>query len=85
MSKADDEVAFERLRWQCRRGLLELDYLLEAYLERLYPVVDENERDGFERLLRHPDPDLQQWLIDGRASHDPSLKPVIEHIRQIRL
>ncbi|MFC1339273.1 MAG: hypothetical protein G8D28_09095 [gamma proteobacterium symbiont of Phacoides pectinatus] len=40
-----------KLRWQCRRGMLELDYALSEFLEALYPALDEEEQRGFVRLL----------------------------------
>lgn len=44
-----DELA--RLRWQCRRGTKELDFLLNCYLETGYLVADQGERDLFLELL----------------------------------
>ena len=66
---ADDEVA--QLRWQCRRGMLELDYVLERYLETHYRNVDSNERALFRELLTAQDPELQAWLLNGVAHDDP--------------
>ncbi|MFZ2404590.1 MAG: succinate dehydrogenase assembly factor 2 [Methylobacter sp.] len=44
-----DELA--RLKWQCRRGTKELDFLLSRYLETGYLVADQAERDLFVELL----------------------------------
>jgi antitoxin CptB len=74
----------ERLRWQCRRGLLELDYLLEAFLDTLYPTLSAAEQEQFIRLLACPDPDLQAWIIGEATPDDPSLLPVVERLRRIR-
>lgn len=75
----------ERLRWQCRRGLLELDYLLEAFLDTLYPTLPDADKALFIRLLACPDPDLQAWLIGEVMPDDPALLPVVQQLRQIRL
>jgi antitoxin CptB len=48
-----DELA--RLRWQCRRGTKELDFLLNRYLETGYLVADQEERELFVELLRQED------------------------------
>ncbi len=40
-----------RLKWQCRRGTKELDFLLNRYLETGYLVADQGERDLFVELL----------------------------------
>ena len=33
-----------QLRWQCRRGMKELDTLLTAYLETRYDIADDTEK-----------------------------------------
>ena len=56
----------DRLRWQCRRGLLELDCIFEDYLEQRYPTASEDEQRMFRNILDQQDPDLQAWiLLDG--------------------
>ena len=57
----------ERIRWRCRRGLLELDIVLARFLEGAFPALGAAEVDAFKRLLELPDNDL--WdLISGRLS-----------------
>ncbi|MDP1772524.1 MAG: succinate dehydrogenase assembly factor 2 [Methylobacter sp.] len=48
-----DELA--RLKWQCRRGTKELDFLLNRYLETGYLAADQGERDLFVQLLGFED------------------------------
>ena len=55
-------AAYNRLRWQCRRGLLELDLVLHAFVEREYAKLTLSERDDFARLLEMPDQTLFAWL-----------------------
>ena len=71
------------LRWQCRRGLLELDYLLEAFLDRGYDTLDEAEKGRFADLLRNADPDLQAWLVHARPP-PADLAGLIARIRETR-
>jgi antitoxin CptB len=52
-----------RLQWRCRRGMKELDLLLEAYLRHRYPHAPDAEQRAFEQLLEQPDPDLAGWLL----------------------
>ncbi len=56
-----DELA--RLKWQCRRGTKELDFLLNRYLETGYLVADQGERDLFVELLGMGDDELMGVLI----------------------
>ena len=60
----------ERLRWQCRRRMLELDYLLEEFLDQQFPSLDTDEQSEFVRLLGEADQDLQRWLVLGISPAD---------------
>ena len=73
----------EQLRWQCRRGMLELDYVLNRFLEAHYEAVDEGEKARFRDLLTAQDPELQAWLLNGIAHPDPGFRPLIARIRGI--
>ncbi|PPK75188.1 antitoxin CptB [Methylobacter tundripaludum] len=56
-----DELA--RLKWQCRRGTKELDFLLNRYLETGYLVADQEERELFVELLGMEDDELSAVLM----------------------
>nr|WP_274600225.1 succinate dehydrogenase assembly factor 2 [Thiocystis violacea] len=56
-----------RLRWQCRRGMLELDHLLSRFLELGYRDLSEADRLLFARLLGEQDQDLHNWLVSRSA------------------
>jgi len=56
----------DRIRWHCRRGLLELDLLLERFLERHLNTLDEGQMGVFKELLAYEDNDLLD-LVMGRA------------------
>jgi antitoxin CptB len=72
-----------RLRWQCRRGMLELDCILERYLDDHYAQVDAAEQQQFQVLLTAQDPELQQWLLNGQPHPDPAFHALITRIRGI--
>jgi len=71
-----------RLRWQCRRGLLELDLLLSRFLEARYPELSAAEQHQFRRLLEYPDPTLLAW-IQGQEPPPDSLKNLMNKIMQV--
>ncbi|MBI1395925.1 MAG: hypothetical protein GC151_08080 [Betaproteobacteria bacterium] len=55
----------DRVRWRCRRGLLELDLILTRFMESRYGALAPRERDIFLGLLELADNEL--WdLIAGR-------------------
>jgi len=55
----------QRLRWHCRRGLLELDYIFKDFLDTHYLSAPEQEKRAFRELINEQDPDLQAWLLHG--------------------
>ncbi|MDO8350303.1 MAG: succinate dehydrogenase assembly factor 2 [Gallionella sp.] len=55
----------QRVRWRCRRGLLELDIVLGRFVEAHYALLSDKERQIFEEFLDMPDNPL--WdMISGR-------------------
>ena len=58
-----------KLRWRCRRGMKELDVLMNRYLDQRYEQASEEERAVFVDLIDVQDPDLYTWFI-GRAEPD---------------
>lgn len=69
-----------RLRWQCRRGMRELDELLVRYLESRYPGAGEDEKAAFRAVLALPDPELNGYLLQRQTPSSKSIAGVIERI-----
>ncbi len=70
-----------RLRWKCRRGMLELDLLLQGFLDEGYAELDEHGRAAFEALLALPDQTLFELLVSGAPSNDEAQAALIGRIR----
>ena len=68
-------LARHRLKWQCRRGLLELDLILERFLDK-HPA----DRD-IAALLDLPDNDLLDIAMGRSEQYDPKLKDVVARLR----
>ena len=73
----------ETLRWQCRRGMLELDFVLARYLDQHFDQADPDERKRFATLLTAQDPELQLWLLSGEPHPDYDYHDLIRRIRGI--
>lgn len=71
-----------RLRWLCRRGMKELDVMLEAYLARRWPEAPAGEREAFGRLLECQDPELWDWLTGRGLPDEKDLADVVARIRE---
>ena len=56
----------DRVRWRCRRGLLELDLVLGNFLDRCYGGLDADGRRLFDELLEQPDNDLLDLAMGRR-------------------
>ncbi len=69
------------VRWQCRRGMRELDVLLSRWVDQHYDRQAETDKSAFRRLLALPDPELAGYLLAGDRAEDPELARVIERIR----
>ncbi len=54
----------DRILWRCRRGMKELDLLLERFAREHYDRAPEWRRRAFERLLELPDPVLVELLLE---------------------
>jgi antitoxin CptB len=71
-----------RLRWQCRRGLLELDLVLERFLERHGDHLRGEPLASFKALLDYGDNELLD-LIHGRTEcTDSRLTEVLGWMRE---
>ena len=71
-----------RLRWQCRRGMKELDVVLGRYLEHHYASATAVQQAQFRKLLQVPDADLYNRLLGRDATTDPECERFLQLIRQ---
>ena len=77
----DRHVRLGRLRWQCRRALLELDLLFERFWQRYGDTIDLQDEAVLGQLLALDDYDLWALVSGTQKSGDPQLIQMIEHIR----
>ncbi|RDI42691.1 FAD assembly factor SdhE [Aquicella lusitana] len=73
---------FSRLKWACRRGMLELDVLLGNFLEEAYPDLSLADKQRFIALLGQSDQDLYKWLLGREQPADKELVNITEAIRR---
>ena len=78
-----DEPSLAALRWRCRRGMRELDQLMERYLERGWPSADDRERKLFLRLLDCEDDKLWQWCMGQSRPEDAELQAIVDRIIEL--
>lgn len=71
-----------QLRWRCRRGMLELDILLNAFVEKQYAFLDNKQIALFENLLDYPDQTLYELLIGKMQTVDREVAELVSRIRK---
>jgi antitoxin CptB len=72
----------KRLRWRCRRGMRELDLMLEHFLLHRYSAVSTDLQHNFERLLGCEDDQLWDWLRGASLPADGALAEVVLEVRR---
>ena len=71
------------LKWLCRRGVRELDLVLEAWLENGYADAPEPQQAAFAELLAMNDPQLFDLLLGRREAPDAAQQTVVEALRRM--
>ena len=79
MTAADPEAG--RLLWRCRRGMKELDLVLERFARGTLPGASAAERGLLAELLELPDPLLAQYLLGDAAPAGARLAALVTRIR----
>ncbi len=74
------EKNINRVRWGCRRGMLELDLFLLPYFDAHYMTLDKDEQMTFQKLLTAEDPQLQLWFMQQAVHEDNNAREMIEKI-----
>ena len=72
-----DSRALARLRWRCRRGMLENDLVLERFLALRGDTLTQDEVAMLDRLLELPDNELWDLIVGRTASADPDVAPLV--------
>ena len=71
-----------RMRWRCRRGMLELDIVLQRFIDNHYDQLDEHQLELFEMLLSLSDHDLWNIIIDNTKEPDNQFQPVLKLLQE---
>ena len=78
---SNDATEYARLRWRCRRGLLELDVVLQNFLDREYQRLNPEEQAAFTDLLAKQDDTLLGYL---NGLHEPPEKELRDIVNKLR-
>jgi antitoxin CptB len=78
------ETESRRLAWRCRRGLLELDIVLQRFVATHFYHLSEPELEAFDGLLAMPDNEFWDLIsnnsLQQNNSKDAALNSVIKKL-----
>ncbi|GLO59898.1 hypothetical protein MACH09_04060 [Vibrio sp. MACH09] len=69
-----------RIKWACRRGMLELDVVIMPFFEECFDDLTEMEQQDFVALLECDDPDLFMWVMQHGRSKESNLAEMVDKI-----
>ncbi len=69
------------VRWQCRRGMLELDILLLPFFDAIYETLSVKQKRAFIDLLVFPDQEIYAFLLARQIPDSLALQSIVQHIR----
>ncbi len=76
-----DVERLNRIRWRCRRGMLENDLVLTRFLDQRGAAIAEEEVAMLDRLLDLPDTDLWDLLSGRTEPQDDAVVPLLQQLR----
>jgi len=74
---------YAELKWRCRRGMLELDMLLNRYLDINYATMTEKQGAMFSEVLEYPDQVLFDLLLGNMQSSNADVNQLISEIQRV--
>lgn len=80
---SDPDVELKALRWRCRRGMRELDRLLERYLDTRWTAASDAERGVFRRVLAAEDDKLWRAFLGHDRLDDAEAQSLVEDIARL--
>ncbi len=73
-----------RLLWRCRRGIREMDIVLQTFLNESYDSLSDVDQNTFSKLLDEADLDILNWIMGKDKPDSDELMHLITLIRDSR-
>ena len=78
-------LKYDQLYWRSRRGMLELDLQLQPFLEQSFFSLEDNEKEGYEKLLLEEDWQIYDWLRGVTTPVDEDVAAVVDKIMRFQM
>ena len=82
LSSMPDDAMDSRLRWRCRRGMLELDLMLGIFLDKEYARLNNDQKNLLDQILDYPDQLLFDLFLGHMHSSDKDISNLVSDIRK---
>ena len=82
LSTMPEDAADSRLRWRCRRGMLELDLMLAGFLDKEYGQLNNDQKNLLDQILDYPDQLLFDLFLGYMHSSDMEIANLVSIIRK---
>jgi antitoxin CptB len=69
-----------RLLWRCRRGMKELDVVLDRFARAELPGYSTEQRRTFAAFLELPDPVINEYLLGYSTPPEPEIAHLVRQI-----
>ncbi len=70
----------KRMCWASRRGMLELDLILEPFVREHYADLDAEDRARYRALMECQDQELFGWFLRREEPQDPELRGIVKQV-----
>lgn len=74
-----------QLKWKCRRGMKELDILMETYFLNEYDHASDERKRAFETLLDYQDPVIIDLLFERYRDDNSEIQALIDILKSYHL
>lgn len=61
--------------------MLELDLILLPFLEKVYPTLEQADKERYWKLLEAEDQEMFAWFLHRESPEDPELKRIVDIVR----
>lgn len=70
-----------KLAWECRRGMLELDYMIMPFFQECFDSLYSEQQAAFIEFLQFSDPVLFRWLMNQETPPSTALCEIVALIQ----
>lgn len=81
----DSENKLSKVLWGCRRGMLELDVMLQRFCNEVFEQLSAEQQQLFIALLEEADQDLHRWLVGAKLCEKPKFQDMLLVIRHMHI